>query len=150
MPSIFDNARRWVNDRLAKPDELIEGTPQQKIRETYETLQGLTPAERTRAVEHVQAYATYYHQGRHNEFVPADTAREIFEMQRYSERLTRVDAARGILERYGGAPSQRTLAEALDRSHKEREGIKEKPAKRERQEVREKQTVREGPRVRIS
>jgi hypothetical protein len=143
---MFDNARRWVKDQFSKPDELIEGTPQQKIRETHATLQGLTPDERTRAVEHVQAYATYYHQGRHNEFVPPDTAREIYNLQRYSERLTRVDAARGILERYGGAPSHRTLAEALDRSHKERAGIREKPAKRER----EKQAVRESPRIKLS
>lgn len=147
MPSVFDNARRWMKDQLAKPDELIQGTPQQKIRETYETLQGLTPDERTRAVEHVQAYATYYHQGRHNEFVPADTAREIFEMQRYSDRLTRVDQARTILERYGGAPSHRTLTEALERSQKERHSIREKPAKREGQEQREK--LHQGPRLKL-
>lgn len=147
---MFDNARRWVKDQISKPDELIEGTPQQKIREAHDTLQGLTPDERTRAVEHVQAYATYYHQGRHEEFVPPDTARAIYELQRYSERLTRVDAAREILERYGGAPSQRTLAEALDRSHKERERFSEKPTTRERQDQREKQSVSESPRIHLS
>lgn len=146
---MFDNARRWVKDQFARQDELIEGTPQHKIRETYATLRDLTPAERTRAVEHVQAYATYYHQGRHNEFVPTDTARAIYELQRFSERLTRVDEARGILERYGGAPSQRTLAESLDRSRKEREELREKPAKRERQAQREKVTEQASPRVKL-
>lgn len=147
---MFDNARRWINDQFSKPDELIEGTPQQKIQETRETLQGLTPTERTRAIEALQSYATYYHQGRHNEFVPPDTAREIYQMRQYSERLGRVDEAKTVLERYGGAPSQRTLAEALERSQKERESMRVKPAAvQEKVNQQEKEKVR-GARVRLS
>lgn len=147
MPSMFDTARRWINNQIAKPDELIEGTPQQAIRATHETLKGLTPDERTKAIDALQAYATYYHQGRNNEFVPPETARQIYQERQYAERLGRVDEAKAVLERYGGAPFQRTLTDALERSQKERERMQEKP--QEKPEQIEKEKIR-GARVKLS
>lgn len=133
MP-LFDDVRRWVKDRFTQ-DDLIDGSPKEKLREAERVLAQLSPAERTRTLEHAQAYATYYYEGHHRERVPPEVQRELTKVEKQVERMNAVDAARETLHRYGGAPTMHTIYESLDRSEKERESqriaVKQPEAQRE-------------------
>lgn len=133
MP-LLDDVRRWAKDKFSQ-DEMIDGTPKEKLREAERALPQLSQSERTRTLEHVQAYATYYYEGHQRERVPAEVRQELAKIEKQVERMNSVDAARETLHRYGGAPTMHTIAESLERSEKEREAnrvaVKQPEAQRE-------------------
>src|SRR4051794_17325978 len=112
---MLDNARRKVKD-WTTPDENIQGTPKEKVRELSAVLGQLTPQERERSVQHVKAYLDYYfvtHQGEKR--VPAEMQKDFRQLVEQSNRLTAVDNARVVLQQYGGPPTRDTLNESLER-----------------------------------
>jgi hypothetical protein len=125
--SFIDDTRRWLKDRLSAQDEYIDGTPREKIQTLKDALPGMSAAERVRNLEHVRAYTTNYHLSRHNEAVPRETVQELYQIQRTAEKLSAVDHARSVMDRYGGPPSLQTINDALERSQKERESQREAP-----------------------
>lgn len=118
MP-MLDEARRRIRDYFSH-DEQITVRPAIAIQEIAANLSSMTAKERSRNVEHIKAYADLYYQGRHNENVPGDVREQLRFLERRTERLNTVDAARAIVEMYGGPPSRETVIESLERSEKER------------------------------
>ena len=130
--ALVDHARRWVKDRMTQ-DENINGKPRDKIRNLSDAVHHMTPTERKRNLEHVNAYVEYYYQGHHKEAVPHEVRNELRSLNRQVERLNTVDQAREVLQKYGGPPTKETVADSLERSVRERAKEPVKTASRQQQ-----------------
>jgi hypothetical protein len=119
---LIDRTRRAWKDLRAE-NEYVDGRPETRIKELQTVLAHLTPEQRAQRVEHVKNYATYYYEGHHRENVPASTSRDIAKLERESQRLDRVDKAREVLMKYGGAPTIEHLDRALERSVHQRANL---------------------------
>lgn len=118
MPFLQDT-RRWIKDQFSH-DEMITISPKKLLPDIENNLDKLTPKERTRMVQHIQAYSDLYYVGRHKETIPDEVREQLRTLERRTERLNTVDEARRILHQYGGPPTRTTVQDSLDRSYKER------------------------------
>lgn len=114
-----DSMRRWMNDRRTQ-DEYIDGTPRSKIRDLAAVLPHIGPDERQSRLEHLRGYINYYYLGHQREAVPMYIGRAFNRMDREATRLSAVDQARAVLQKYGGPPTRLTLEESLERSATQR------------------------------
>jgi hypothetical protein len=119
MP-LLDNMRRWIKDQR-EHDEQITIRPSKSLDVIEQNLLEMNAAERNRSVEHIKAYADLYYQGRHNEAVPVEIRERVHNLETRAIRLNTVDAAREVVAKYGGPPTEATVQESLERSYKERE-----------------------------
>jgi hypothetical protein len=117
--AILDDARRWLKDRFVT-DEHITMAPKAALRQLETALADLSPGERQRNIEHLKYYADSYYLGRHRETVPREVLATFSELTREATRLNAVDRAREFVASYGGPPTRQTLADALERSARER------------------------------
>lgn len=119
--SVLENVGQWVRGKFSK-DPYIDGAPAEKIREAHGALKGLSQDERAHRIEHVNAYATYFYG---EDAAPKEIQTQLRALQTRADNLKSVDAAREVLDRYGGPPTQATIDEALQRSEVERQRIRE-------------------------
>jgi hypothetical protein len=117
--ALLDDARRWIKDRFVT-DEHITMTPKAAIRQLETALPELSAGERQRNIDHLKYYSQSYYQGRHQEPVPAEVNATFAQLEREAARLNLVDRAREVVANYGGPPTRQTIADALERSARER------------------------------
>lgn len=120
MP-VLEDVKHWVRAKFSK-DPYIDGTPAEKIREAHSALKGLSQNERAHRIEHVTAYTKYFYG---EDAAPKEIQSQLLALQTRADNLKSVDAAREVLDRYGGPPTQATITEALQRSEVERQRIRE-------------------------
>ncbi len=110
-----DDLKRWFKDQVSRDPDLAE-TPGTIAAKLAPVMDQLSSEERRNNLAHLRAYSDLYYQGRHNMAVPKEMTDQIRQLEQRAQRLETVDQAREIVQSFGGPPSERTIAESLERS----------------------------------
>jgi len=124
--ALTDSAGRWVKDRLSDDPDIKE-TPEKSAKRLAGAIEKLSAEERQKNLQHLRAYSDLYYQGRHNMAVPKEMTEELKRLEERAQRLNTVDRARGVVQQFGGPPSEQSLNEALERSQAQRVQVQPRP-----------------------